>query len=858
MARTFLRQVALFGRRRYRAIFIVTGILVALSLAAASRLRFDTDVLSLLPRDSPEVETFRRALEEFGSLDYLLIAVRIPEEAMLEPYETFVDRLGERLAGLEMLERVEYRLGDPDELLRSQLPRAMLFLDAAGRQQVLERLADEALTERARELRRLVEMPHAMAVEELLKLDPLGLAGIFLESLTSARSGLSLDWASGYLLSRDHRMLLLLARPTHSPENVERNKLLAAAVERQVEAVRAEWPELTLGAEPPPEVGLGGRYIIALGDDRLIRRDVAINLVTSMGGVLALFLFAFRRRGPLLYAFVPLSCGLIFTFGFAFLALGRINAATSGVAALLIGLGIDFVIVAYGRYVEERQAGATLAEGLSRMSGSSGRAVIVGGVTSAATFYAFAVTDYTGLRQMGLLTGSGILLCMAAVVVLLPAMLAAGEDRHSRRRTFPRLFLHGFGSGPLIRRCVDHPRLVLGVGLVVTVVAAGLASRLEFHDTVQAMRPAGNPGVAVREEVGRHFGTSFDQMMLLLEAPDLDQVLEMAERAAAGAGRLVETGELIGFDAVTGLLPPPTRQREALAWLEEHQGVLDGEGIRRRFTGALAAEGLRSTPFEPGLELFAAAVARDRPVTVDDLRQSEQMQRLLDRYLRQTDVGWATVLYLYPPPGRWRREPPPAAVRLAEELGPGAALTGANVVSSFFRSSVLVDARRAAAVGLVAVALLLYLDYRRLGDTLLSLAPLTIGIIWMLGAMAALGIAMNFMNIFVATMIIGIGVDYGVHMIHRNRELRREPAEVRLAGLSETGKAIALAAMSTMIGFGSLALSHYSGLRSMGLVAILGAVATCLVAITMLPAWLALTRGGGAAGSAAVADQVDP
>ena len=841
MPTAFLHRLALFGRRRYRLVFGVTLVLVVASLAGAARLRFDTEFLDLLPRDSPQMRTFRRALDEFGSLDYLLIAVRLPEEAVLDPYEGFVDDLGERLGRRQMIERVQYRFGNLDEMAGIFLPRAVLFLDAAERQALLERLADESLVQRARELRRLVETPQAMALEGLLKLDPLGLVEVVLDRLTSSRSGLSLDWASGYMLSQDHRMLLVLAKPEHSPEDLDRNRLLVDAVEADVAAALAGWDDLTFGQDlPPPDVALGGRYVIALGDDHLIRRDVITNVVTSMAGVLALFLFAFRRFGPLIYAFVPLSTGLILTFGFTYLVFGELNAATGAVAALLIGLGIDFVIVSYGRFVEERQAGSTLEKGLARMSGWSGRAVIVGGVTSAATFYAFTITDFTGLRQMGLLTGTGILLCMVAVVVLLPAMLAAGEDRHSRRRTFPRLYLHGLFSGGLIRRCIEHPRPVLVVGLALTAVAAVLCTGLRFDDTVQAMRPAGNPGVAVRDEVGRHFGTSFDQMMLLIEAPDLEEVLELAERAIGRGRELVARGDLIGVDGVTAILPPLSRQRQALSWLEENRAMVDGERVRAAFTAALAAEGLRAAPFAPGLDLFAAATGRVEPVTVDELRQSEPVRRLLDRYLRRGEDGWTTVVYLYPPPGKWRREPPPSAIRLAEELGPRAALTGFNSVSSFFRGLVLRDAKLAAIVGLVLVAFLLWLDYRHLADTLMSLAPLAVGIVWMLGAMVALDISMNFMNIFVSTMIIGIGVDYGVHMIHRHRESRGAGVEQRLEGLVETGKAIALAAMSTMIGFGSLSLSHYPGLRSMGLVAILGALTTSVVAITVLPAWFAL------------------
>jgi len=135
------------------------------------------------------------------------------------------------------------------------------------------------------------------------------------------------------------------------------------------------------------------------------------------------------------------------------------------------------------------------------------------------------------------------------------------------------------------------------------------------------------------------------------------------------------------------------------------------------------------------------------------------------------------------------------------------------------------------------------LDFRKLSATLLSLAPLVMGILWMLGGMAALGESMNFMNIFVTTMIIGIGVDYGIHMMHRYRELVRESSEALEDGLVETGKAIVLAALSTTVGFGSLSFSHYPGLQSMGRVAVLGAIATALVAITVLPAYLVLVRG---------------
>lgn len=851
---TVLRRVSLFARHRYRAIFAATAVLLAVSLALAARLRFDTDFTSLLPRNDPVVETFLDTLAEFQSADYLLIAVRVPEDAVLDPYEVFVDALGERLTGMPEFESVEYRLVASEALLRELYPKAVLFLDEEGRAALERRLSDDGVRDRVREVRRLVATPQGQAAKPLLSLDPLGLADLFLEQVQSSRGALSVDWTSGYYLSRDRRMLLLLAKAVRPPSDVDFANRMAEAVEETIAEVKAEWPEmigdggLDGDVPPPPEVALGGSHMTAVDDARFIRRDAIAGGVSSLIGVLLLFLFAFRRLGPLLFATLPLAAGLVLTFAFAQLTLGTLSSATSGTAALLIGLGIDFVIVSYGRYVDERRRGAPLEAALEAMSGSSGRAVVIGALTTTATFYAFLVTDFRGLRQMGYLTGTGILLCMVSVLLLLPALIAWRHDRHRLRRSTPNHFLHSFGTRALLGACMDRPRTVLAIGALVTVAAGCALPRLDFEESMQTMRPPGNRGIQVTREIGDRFGSGFNYMMLVLDGETPAEVIALADRAAEGARRLVADGVLYGFGGVTSLIPPPAQQAAVLDWLErERHGALDIGRIEETFRRELAAEGLRFDAFASGLALLEEALAHDRPLGVDDYLGSAQTEALLERFIKPSNGGWTSVVYLYPPENQWRREPPPGAVALVEELGPGAALTGTNVLNQHVRARVLPDAWLAGVVGLVLVTALLWIDFRTVRHTLLSLTPLAIGIAWMLAAMATLGIPLNFMNIFVTTMIIGIGVDYGLHVLHRYREARDQgEAELRRA-LVETGNAIVVAALSTICGFGSLAFSHYPGLRSMGYVAILGAGGTALAAITLLPAFLAWLRGHGRA-----------
>jgi hypothetical protein len=845
--RDWLERLLVGAARRPRAVFLGTLGVVAVALVAASRLEFDPDVLRLLPKRDPAVQTYRETIEQFGNVDYFVVGVRIPAGVPLDPYEGYADRLAETLPETGLFESIDYRLGEVDEMVRDFLPQSVLFLDAGGREKLAARLTDEAIAGRAAELRRMLETPQAMAMRDLLKLDPLGVATVFLDRLATRRGPLAVDWTSGRYLSRDQRLLLLLGKPIKAPQDIDFNRQLVDEVERVSQRVAAEWPELSAGLElSPPEVFFGGRYVIVLEDTKLIWNDVAVNAVSSIGGVLLLFYFAYRRFSLLVLVFSPLFCGLAITFGFASLAVGVLASTTAGVAALLVGLGDDFVIVLYGRYVAERWRGASIEQSLRAMGGATARGVILGAVTTAATFWAFLITDFTGLYQMGLIVGTGILFCLLAVMLLVPAMIGWSEERHRKRESEPRLHIFAFGIERLTRVAIRFPRATLGVATVVTVLAAAMVPGLQFDDSVEALRPSGNRGILAQEEINRHFGGGFDHMSLVITGETLEETLALAARAADDAFRLVADGRLGGFDAVTSVLPSLTRQQEALAWLEEgrHSGALDPARIRAAFARACVAEGLRAEAFADGLTLLEAALGPREPLTREALASLPQGERLLDRYLRRTPEGWTSVVKLYNLPGASKREVPVAAVDLAAAMGPKVELTGMNVLSQALRGDVRRDAFVSGLIGLVVVTLLLWLDFRNLRSALLALLPLAVGIVWMIGAMVAFDLHFNFMNLFVITMILGIGVDYGIHVIHRYLEVQEEAGGHVVAAVEETARGVLLAALTTMVGFGSLATSHYPGLVSMGLVSILGTISTALVAIVVVPAWLEWRAGG--------------
>jgi len=129
-------------------------------------------------------------------------------------------------------------------------------------------------------------------------------------------------------------------------------------------------------------------------------------------------------------------------------------------------------------------------------------------------------------------------------------------------------------------------------------------------------------------------------------------------------------------------------------------------------------------PFEPGLDLVARALAPAGPVTMEAVLALPQGRPLLDRYLREVPGGWKSVVKLYNLPGRPKREVPQPAVDLADSLGEGARLTGMNTLSRSLRGEIRHDAFVSGLIGLVAVALLLWIDFRSIRAAFLALVPL--------------------------------------------------------------------------------------------------------------------------------------
>jgi hypothetical protein len=231
--------------------------------------------------------------------------------------------------------------------------------------------------------------------------------------------------------------------------------------------------------------------------------------------------------------------------------------------------------------------------------------------------------------------------------------------------------------------------------------------------------------------------------------------------------------------------------------------------------------------FAPRFRRIALGMTSTAPLAPDSLPES-----VLDQFAsRDRDQFLVAV---YPREGVWENlEFLERFTRRMQEIDPR--VTGIPSIFYVLIGIIARDGRNAVLLTLAVVFLLLLWDFRSARLALLAMVPLVIGAVWMVGTMQACGLQLTLVNVIVVPLILGIGIDDGVHLLHRYRV---EGAGKIETVFSSTGKAVLLTSLTTMLAFGSLVFATYRGLGSMGIALFIG-VGTCFLAsVLLLPALL--------------------
>lgn len=806
-----------------------SGVVLALSLllTAASalsllRLRLDVDLLSMLPQGRERFADYQSYVARFGAQDVAVAVVRAPDTPSAI---RFAAALEAELASVPEVSGVRSRVDlakFASALRAGALPR-LLPLDAYA--DLEQRLTPEAIERSVRNLRVALATPGSVGVAAHLAADPLGLGALLGASLARTRPDQALQPGSEYVVSRDGTRVLLLIRPAATGYDLEAAARLAEALAASEERARAR-----SGSGPEVGVGYTGAFAFALEDASLLRTDMLVYSVLALVGVLAVFVLGYRSLGVVPLIAYQVLLGTLVTFALGLLVEGRLNAISLAFAVIFYGLGIDAAIHFYTRFLEEWGGHGPIERPLARTVASLLPATLVAATTSAVAFVAIGFSSFAGVSQLGLLSALGLLLNVPATFLLLPAQILWAH-RHTR------LLRAGRVPAPTERLAaladlVARHRLVAG-GLTAAVLLGSfvLARHATLDTNLFNLRPSRSVAAEVQAELEREFGLVDPEGAVVLSVPRADDavldesLLVAAERATAALERLRPDGLVETVLSPSALLPSLTTQRARLAaWAR-----LPREAAADALATRLAAAGFKVDAFAGSLAALRAVPEPVDPTTAP----LPGLELLFERQLRRDARGLAVLI-------PFRPRDVAALAKVAEQLpgeiataGVTVAVTGRPLMERELHATMRDEVVWFVLAVVAGNALLIWLRLRSAGSTAAIVAVPCAVVVLLLASIAASGTAIDVVNLIVFPLTIGLGVDNGVYLAERCRELR----SVR-AAVASTGRPLAITAGTTAVGFGVLALSRYPALSGLGWLAALGIALCLLVTVVLLPALL--------------------
>ncbi len=610
-------------------------------------------------------------------------------------------------------------------------------------------------------------------------------------------------------------------------------------------AIQAIRDEITYISE-----GFGDRVQTYVTGDPALRAEELESVTTGIGlsflisfVLVALLLMLCYRSGWLaLITLSSLVITIVLTSAFAAIAVGELNLVSVAFTVLLVGLGLDFAIHLILHFKERLSFGQSKKVALRGAMHEVGPALVLAAITTALAFLSFVPTAFDGIAQLGVIAGAGVIIALFVSITYAPAALSLAPLRVPQH-------------DPLENRAARSFAEKFSAPVAVVVILLGLASLIflpqaRFDADPMSLRDPSSPSV-------KGFNLLFtDDDTLPYRLSRLVGSAEEAEATAAAAKKLetVKSArslpdyvpddqdaklEVIDFasgslafaldaDPMISSLVPGS----GAAVLEERLNEAYSDGPAKRLAGLLAEA--KGDPEQ--MERIEENVFRFWPSLVERLK----LQFNAD-YVDIDSLPEALSSRYRSPDGQWRvdilpeedvRDPAALSrfVASVEALYPD---VSGGAIQTKKAGDVISDSMlEATGIALVIIILVLFALVRKPGLVFLMVAPLALAASLTTAAGVLFNIPFNYANVIVLPLLLGIGVDSGIHLVMRQEHVKHGEG---VFGTS-TPRAVLFSALTTVGSFGSLMLSSHRGTASMGELLSIAIAFTLLCTLFVLPA----------------------
>lgn len=795
----------LVTQRRGTVWSAVTLICALSAYVLVTRMRLDSEVLNLLPGGFESVEglkVYNRDFAQVRELTFALLSQPTDVDKLEEFAPQFAQKLREQPWCTRVLGGAPIETADGIHDLQSIAIPLLLNLEPAAFSETLSLLQPEKIRERLHRLRSELEAGSPRPQIEL-GLDPLGVIAPALKPFAS-NAAIEEDQP---LTSPDRTMRVFLT-VTNQPSigAIDCQKLM-----REVKAFQASAHEGWDGG--PLQILVTGRSAYVAEISLSMRHDIVITLLSSILLVGGVFYVGFHRWLPLIGMGLTLLLCCLVALATGLLIFHQLNMVTIGFCAILIGLGVDFAILVFGRYQQARDEGIDHPAAVSEAIQGLGKAIFFGALTTAVGFMALMLAGSQGFTQLGVLIALGItfagIFMMTVFFLFLPRRNSA--PRNDWMFTIVKNYVRWTVGRPSPMLWISAPLL-----LILTAVALSPKPPIIFDVSTHSMEPKRSDAGYALKTIMEKMPSRWEPVIGIVQAVNAQQLHDYWQKVAAHWNDLQAAGKIKSFSTPAALALSPQRLQTNRQKLQ----TADLPAARDALEAAIATEDFSRDTFESAFVLLdqlqgAATLSAQLPDWRTQLPEKSSWWFLVDRYFARDPLlttGFVTPnepVATQEQKEMLHRELPVEGVPMVLS---GWSFTLTDLVPWSHRQLILISALMA-----IFDATLLALLYRDWRLWLIQVATLTMAVCAMIASMKLLHIPLNLLNVLAFRLVLAIGVDYGIYVLLVWQKARQLDHDV--AGVV---KPVILAGLTAICGFGSLGAANNPTLAGLGYACAIG------------------------------------
>ncbi len=773
-------------RTRY-AFIAVLLLVIGLSVIGLTRLRFETDILEVLPRDMPSIEALKISQKYFDNDQQVALLLQSKDEEIFEEdVAELVGVLREKLAPAQVLYKSEFE-EDPKsfgnalaEIWRYAPPGEVAALE--------KRLLDEpSLTAHLESVKANIANSFDQEKSTMAAYDPLGFlqhAAMreFIGSELSFQSEDSKSW------------IILIGSPEQTMDYHKHDAWLT-----RIRAAANGWPGLE---ELDLKYGLTGGPVFNAEIGAGMEKDMSGTITITSVLIGLLFLLIQRHPGQLFVISLFMGLSFLITLGAGGWVFGTLNLVSVGFAAILLGLVIDYAVVILRESAEgsltSRELRKEIAPGILWAAFTT---AVVFGLLTLSTFH--GVRQLGGLIVIGLISGAGVMLIFTPMFV---GKFPSKPPRHLLKAPFAGKTVAG---------------LVMAASFVFAIIVFAVKGEPAVSFNFSMVQPSNSEAAATFEKIKLRFPAWSDRnLQLIAQSRTWEGLGDAAKKTAVELAKLKDEGKVTSYQWPVALVPNQSFEEENHASLKniasERESILNKvqEGGFTEQGTALDRMVLESLE-EPASDDPIGELAKQSIAVAPDGRKFLSGNVMVSEEVTEQNSGKLSCLN-------------------SEHT----TLTSWAVIQADLLPSVRSDFQMIFIPATIVLLLTLVLVFRSVRDAALSIAVL-LAVLALVNAFVVLtGQAWNFLSGMAIPLIVGTGIDYSIHIIFSLRRNGGDLAKV----WNGVGKAICFCGLSTAIGFGSLLFASNEMLRSMGMLCSLGVLLTTFLSLLVIPGLWQRTR----------------